>query len=51
MRLTVIYQFLISTYKFLHSDRRLTWLKPFVAPRVSRLGDAAAMNMKTAPVE
>ena len=28
----------------------LTWLMPFVAPRDARLGDAAEMNIKMAPI-
>ena len=27
-----------------------TWLRPLVAPREARLGDALAMKIKTAPV-
>jgi hypothetical protein len=31
------------------NEKKRTWLKPFVAPRDARLGDAADMKIKMAP--
>ena len=30
-------------------EKKRTWLRPFVAPRDARLGDAALMKIKMAP--
>ena len=39
----------VDSYSSVLAYKKLTWLRPYVAPRDARLGDAADMKIKIAP--